>query len=136
MSRRIGLTCGRLEASQSDSVCRDGRLAAAYEHVAGDCGCEFLNAGRVTDSSAVDGVHLNVDHHAALGRAIAEVAAKILSSICCQSSPSKRWSASLSSDAHLDGTARRTDESRHPNGGRSSGSAADDDSQDFRVRQL
>lgn len=53
-------------------------LAAAYEDVARDRGCEFFDAGRVARSSTVDGVHLDADQHAAIGSALAEVVAAIL----------------------------------------------------------
>jgi len=46
-------------------------LDAAYQQVARDRGCHFLDAGRVTASSAVDGVHLDADQHVELGRALA-----------------------------------------------------------------
>lgn len=47
-------------------------LAAAYEAVARQCGSEFFDAGSVTTSSRVDGVHLDVDQHSTLGLALAE----------------------------------------------------------------
>jgi lysophospholipase L1-like esterase len=53
-------------------------LAAAYKEVARDRGCAFFDAGRVTRSSAVDGVHLDKDQHAALGVALADVVAALL----------------------------------------------------------
>jgi lysophospholipase L1-like esterase len=46
-------------------------LAAAYEKVASEKGCAFLNAGSVTSTSKVDGVHLDADQHLALGRSVA-----------------------------------------------------------------
>lgn len=54
-------------------------LAAAYEQVALDRGCAFMDAAHVTASSEVDGVHLDVEQHATLGRAVAE---KVVSLIC------------------------------------------------------
>jgi lysophospholipase L1-like esterase len=54
-------------------------LAAAYEEVARERGCEFFDVGRVTGSSAVDGVHLDADQHLVLGRALAEAVAPLLS---------------------------------------------------------
>ena len=53
-------------------------LAAAYEDVARDRGCEFFDAGEVTRLSTVDGVHLDADQHSALGRAIGDVIIPIL----------------------------------------------------------
>ena len=55
-------------------------LAAAYEQVARDRGCEFFDAGRICTTSEVDGVHLDADQHRVLGLAIADVVASILKS--------------------------------------------------------
>lgn len=46
-------------------------LAAAIKAVAEGNDCYFFDAGSVTKTSRVDGVHLDEDQHAALGRAIA-----------------------------------------------------------------
>lgn len=53
-------------------------LAAALEEVARERGCAFFDAGRVTSSSAVDGVHLDAEQHATLGLALAGVVAALL----------------------------------------------------------
>lgn len=53
-------------------------LAAAYESVAREKGCAFFDAGAVTTSSKVDGVHLDADQHLALGRSVACKVAGIL----------------------------------------------------------
>lgn len=49
-------------------------LAAAYAQVARELDCAFFDAGQVTTSSRVDGVHLDADQHQTLGRALAPVA--------------------------------------------------------------
>lgn len=54
-------------------------LAAAYKQVCSENGCDFLDAGMVTSSSNVDGVHLDINQHAKLGMAIAKAAEAILS---------------------------------------------------------
>ena len=54
-------------------------LAAAYNQVCAEIGCDFLDAGMVTISSNVDGVHLDINQHAKLGLAIAKAAEAILS---------------------------------------------------------
>lgn len=51
---------------------RSAGLAAAYEQVARDSGCEFFDAETATPASRVDGVHLDADQHLKLGEAIAE----------------------------------------------------------------
>lgn len=53
-------------------------LADAYEQVCIEQSCAFFNAGTVTTSSNVDGVHLDIEQHAKLGTSVAEVVAAIL----------------------------------------------------------
>jgi lysophospholipase L1-like esterase len=56
---------------------RSAGLAHEYERVAEELGCMFVDAGTVTTSSKVDGVHLDADQHGVLGRALAEVVGAI-----------------------------------------------------------
>jgi len=53
-------------------------LAAAYEAVARERGCGFFDAGKVTTTSSVDGVHLDAVQHRTLGRALAETVTRLL----------------------------------------------------------
>jgi lysophospholipase L1-like esterase len=53
-------------------------LAAALSAVAKERGCEFFDAGTVTPTSLVDGVHLDADQHELLGKAIAQVVSPLL----------------------------------------------------------
>jgi lysophospholipase L1-like esterase len=53
-------------------------LAAAYARMADGEGCAFFDAGSVTASSTVDGVHLDADQHAVLGRALVPVVTALL----------------------------------------------------------
>jgi lysophospholipase L1-like esterase len=53
-------------------------LAGAYRQVASDLQCSFFDAGSVTASSEVDGVHLDADQHTKLGNALAEVVRHLL----------------------------------------------------------
>jgi len=55
-------------------------LAEAYEHVARELNCCFFDAGKVVASSIIDGVHLDVEPHAVLGRALAKVVVELLPS--------------------------------------------------------
>src|SRR5436190_6491586 len=48
-------------------------LADAYRAVAAELGCAFFAAGSVTPASRVDGIHLDADQHAVLGRALVDV---------------------------------------------------------------
>ncbi len=53
-------------------------LAAAYEQLARESDCHFLDAGTITSSSEVDGIHLDEPQHLALGKAVAEKVAEII----------------------------------------------------------
>jgi len=53
-------------------------LAEAYSEVANSLCCYFFDAGSVTSSSRVDGVHLDRDQHLTLGAALAAVVEPIL----------------------------------------------------------
>ena len=54
-------------------------LSDAYRTVCCDLGCQFFDAGSVTPASLVDGIHLDRDQHLALGGALVDVVAPILS---------------------------------------------------------
>jgi lysophospholipase L1-like esterase len=69
---------GPIAAKFQGAEPKSAGLAAAYEEVARERGCGFFDAGRVTQSSTVDGVHLDADQHRALGLALAEVVAESL----------------------------------------------------------
>jgi lysophospholipase L1-like esterase len=47
------------------------QLAAQYQKVADDLGVHFLDAGTFIESSAVDGIHFDLDQHRLLGEAVA-----------------------------------------------------------------
>ena len=53
-------------------------LAQAYRDACAALDCPCFDAGTVTPSSRVDGVHLDVDQHAVLGKALAEVVAPLI----------------------------------------------------------
>jgi len=55
-------------------------LAAAYQTVAAELGCAYFDAGSVTTSSAVDGVHLDAKQHQTLGRALSQTVRPMLAS--------------------------------------------------------
>ena len=54
-------------------------LADAYRIVSADLGCHFFDAGTVTSSSRVDGIHLDADQQLALGTALTAEVTSILS---------------------------------------------------------
>jgi lysophospholipase L1-like esterase len=53
-------------------------LAQAYEEVAQPLGCHFFNAGDVTTSSALDGVHLDAEQHRLLGCELTKIVSAVL----------------------------------------------------------
>ncbi|MEJ7138250.1 SGNH/GDSL hydrolase family protein [Amphibiibacter pelophylacis] len=52
---------------------RSQGLAAAYATVAREAGADFLDAGQIIRSSAVDGIHFDADQHPKLAQAVADV---------------------------------------------------------------
>ena len=58
---------------------RSRGLADAYREVTAGLGCHFFDAGSVTASSRVDGIHLDADQHVTLGKALVAVVSPILS---------------------------------------------------------
>jgi lysophospholipase L1-like esterase len=54
-------------------------LADSYREVSAGLGCHFFDAGSVTASSRVDGIHLDADQHVTLGKALVPVVSSILS---------------------------------------------------------
>lgn len=53
-------------------------LAAAYRKVCEEIGCSFFDAGSVITSSNIDGVHLDIEQHLALGNAVSRVVEALL----------------------------------------------------------
>ena len=62
---------GPLAAKFTGAADKSAGLADAYRNTAAELGCPFFDAGSVTPASAVDGIHLDADQHARLGRALA-----------------------------------------------------------------
>jgi lysophospholipase L1-like esterase len=54
------------------------QLAGFYREMAGLLNCDFLDAGEVIVSSAIDGIHWEASQHARLGQAVAEKVRAIL----------------------------------------------------------
>jgi lysophospholipase L1-like esterase len=52
-------------------------LADAYRGIASDMNCHFFDSGSITQSSAVDGIHLDADQHRSLGKALAGFVAEL-----------------------------------------------------------
>jgi lysophospholipase L1-like esterase len=62
-------------------------LPQAYRDVCSSLSCHYFDAGAVTSSSRVDGVHLDEDQHAVLGAALADVVGKIIAPTTCRREP-------------------------------------------------
>ena len=56
-------------------------LAQAYRQVCEEANCHFFDAGSVIASSKVDGVHLDLEQHVILGKALAETSKSLLSKL-------------------------------------------------------
>jgi lysophospholipase L1-like esterase len=54
-------------------------LAAAYQKVCEEEGCHFFDADSVIASSSVDGVHLDLEQHLTLGKALSRIVSTMLS---------------------------------------------------------
>jgi lysophospholipase L1-like esterase len=69
---------GPLAPKFKDAELKCVGFADALGEVTTTLGCHFFDAHTVTESSRVDGIHLDEDQHLALGKALAEVVRKIL----------------------------------------------------------
>jgi lysophospholipase L1-like esterase len=56
-----------------DSVELSGKLSPLYRQLARECGALFLDAGKVIQTSAADGIHLEPEDHRKLAAAVAEI---------------------------------------------------------------
>ena len=62
---------GRMALKFEGAEKRAVGLGAAIQSVADELGCHFFDAGSVTATSRMDGVHLDEDQHLTLGKALA-----------------------------------------------------------------
>ncbi len=62
-----------------NAVEKSGGFARHYRRVSNEKGCHYLNAGDHVESSPLDGIHLEVDMHTRLGKAVAAKVREILS---------------------------------------------------------
>ena len=74
----IGEPKGPIAPKFAGGSAKSRGLAEEYRKVCADLGCHFFDAGTVTPSSRVDGVHLDADQHAALGEAMAKAVRALL----------------------------------------------------------
>ena len=64
---------GPIAAKFAGAEAKCAGLAEAYREICTTLDCGYFDADTVTSSSRVDGIHLDADQHALLGRALAEV---------------------------------------------------------------
>lgn len=62
-----------------DAVEKSGGFARHYRRISNEKGCHYLDAGDHVESSPLDGIHLEVDMHTRLGKAMAAKVREILS---------------------------------------------------------
>ena len=62
-----------------DAVRKSGGFARHYRRISNEKGCHYLDAGDHVESSPLDGIHLEVDMHTRLGKAMAAKVREILS---------------------------------------------------------
>jgi len=74
----MGVPQGPIAAKFEGADLKSAGLAEAYREICATVGCEFFDAGSVTAASRVDGVHLDADQHAVLGRGLASAAAGLI----------------------------------------------------------
>ncbi len=61
-----------------DAVEKSGGFARHYRRISNEKGCHYLDAGDHVESSPLDGIHLEVDMHTRLGKAMAAKVREIL----------------------------------------------------------
>jgi len=69
---------GDIAAKFKDAEKKCVGLADAYRHLCDEMKCYFIDAGMITNSSTVDGVHLDLEQHEILGKALAETVADLV----------------------------------------------------------
>lgn len=69
---------GDIAQKFKDADKKSAGLTAAFESLSREEGCYFFDAGKVTSSSKVDGVHLDADQHQTLGLALVSYMADLL----------------------------------------------------------
>jgi lysophospholipase L1-like esterase len=74
----IGDPKGPMAPKFAGGGAKSSGLAEEYRKVSAELGCHFFDAGAVTSSSRVDGVHLDADQHQKLGEALAETVRALL----------------------------------------------------------
>ena len=90
---------GVIAAKFQGAAEKSAGLAAALASVARERRCPFFDAGEVTGSSVVDGIHLDADQHLVLGRAIAGAVGPLLADPFQSHQPARPAAVDLNRDA-------------------------------------
>jgi len=69
---------GLIAPKFKNAVEKSAHLAPALKQVAEENDCAFFDAGTVTTTSKIDGVHLDAEQHQALGKALAKKITRLL----------------------------------------------------------
>ena len=69
---------GNIAAKFEGAELKSAGLTSAIEAIAQEANCPFFDAGNVTQTSKIDGVHLDEDQHQTLGMALAEKVRSLL----------------------------------------------------------
>ena len=72
---QLGEARGVIARKFAGAAQKSAGLAAAFRDISAELGCAFFDAGKVVKVSAADGIHLDADQHALLGKALAEFVA-------------------------------------------------------------
>ena len=75
---KIQKASGAIAAKFEGAEKKASGLSGAIQAVAEACDCHFFDAGSVTQTSRVDGVHLDADQHRELGLALSEAVGSLL----------------------------------------------------------
>jgi lysophospholipase L1-like esterase len=73
-----GMPAGTMAEKFANARDKSAGLSSAYEAIAVELGCEFLDAGRTITASKVDGVHLDADQHEVLGHHLVDAVRRFL----------------------------------------------------------
>jgi lysophospholipase L1-like esterase len=77
----IGTPKGPIAAKFAGAAEKCVGLAQAYREVCAALDCAYFDAGTVTPSSRVDGIHLDLDQHQLLGEALASPVENIINAV-------------------------------------------------------
>lgn len=74
----IGVAQGTVAEKFAGAQARCAGMAEEYRKVCAELNCPFVDAGTVTSSSRVDGIHLDAEQHRLLGQGLAVPVAELL----------------------------------------------------------